>query len=134
MSLVWITVGGFRKSRIPKTPLNRLSYCTRREKEKRDRMRQKGEWSIYDRARHYGISKEQFLGFLEEQDNKCGACGIEFFALSDVNVDHDHSTGVVRGLLCQNCNRGLGSFGDSVDRLRKAIVYLQKCQARVVKI
>lgn len=39
-------------------------------------------------------------------------------------LDHCHETGKFRGWLCQTCNRGLGSFGDSAERLRKAIDYL----------
>lgn len=42
-----------------------------------------------------------------------------------VHVDHDHVTGVVRGILCFNCNRGLGKLGDDVNLLRRALTYLE---------
>ena len=41
-------------------------------------------------------------------------------------VDHNHTTGDVRGLLCTQCNVGLGNLGDSVERLRSAIRYLNE--------
>lgn len=44
-------------------------------------------------------------------------------------LDHDHSTGKVRGLLCDLCNKALGSFRDSILILESAIEYLQKAAA-----
>lgn len=43
---------------------------------------------------------------------------------SGCGVDHDHLTGVVRGVLCYYCNNGLGKFMDSIPNLESAIKYL----------
>ena len=55
---------------------------------------------------------------------QCLICGLE----KSILVDHDHSTGEVRGGLCVNCNFGLGHFKDSPELLRLAALYLEgKC-------
>jgi hypothetical protein len=43
-----------------------------------------------------------------------------------LHVDHDHKTGLIRGLLCTQCNPGIGYFQDSIERLQLAIKYLEK--------
>ena len=78
------------------------------------------------RIKKYGITHEQFMGMLDEQDGRCAICGHmgtedrNFFPL----VDHCHSTNKVRGLLCMNCNQGLGKFMDSPRLLQAAAEYL----------
>lgn len=77
------------------------------------------------RFRQHGISKKQFDDMLHAQAGKC-AIGSEQLTLRTAFVDHDHATGMVRGLLCPTCNSGLGMFGDSIPRLLSAISYLRK--------
>lgn len=73
----------------------------------------------------YGITFEEYSILLEEQDYKCKICGIHREHCDrDLAVDHDHGTGVVRGLLCMGCNTGLGLFRDNVEFLLEAINYL----------
>lgn len=91
--------------------------------------RTRKEWSRnYDLKRNYGITTEQYLEMLKEQDYKCKIC-----LTSDPKgrhkqfaVDHCHKAGHIRGLLCNACNVGLGSFRDSIDSLQNAINYLKK--------
>lgn len=73
----------------------------------------------------YGITPEQADAMLEEQGGVCAICGTdEPGGRGFWNVDHDHGTGKVRGLLCTNCNRGIGLLGDDVNRLMSAAAYL----------
>ena len=82
-------------------------------------------------TRNYGITYSHYLEMLEKQNNRCSICGGEGFIMNkDIHklklvVDHCHATGVVRGLLCHNCNRGLGLFKDDLNSLNKAMEYLK---------
>lgn len=69
------------------------------------------------RERKLGVN---FWELVERQNNKCGICGEEFTNYSNVHIDHDHETGLVRGLLCKQHNRGLGFFKDDWELLEKA--------------
>ena len=72
----------------------------------------------------YGLTVEQFIDMLFEQNGRCLIC-LKFF-LDTPCVDHDHITEKVRGLLCRVCNRALGLFDDSPDVLNRAAQYLNK--------
>jgi len=70
----------------------------------------------------YGMTIEDYYKLLEKQNNKCSICKLE--AIKTLDVDHDHKTDQVRGLLCNNCNRGLGHFKDSPEILKQSYEYL----------
>lgn len=73
----------------------------------------------------YGINSEQRDAMFEAQGSCCKICGKhESGHRRALAVDHCHITGAVRGLLCDNCNRGMGYFQDDVELLRAAIKYL----------
>lgn len=90
------------------------------------RQRQAG-YDRKHRLKKYGLTPEALDAMLESQGGVCAVCGTSEWKGhgSAPHVDHDHTSGAVRGLLCVNCNRGLGFFGDDVARLRSAIVYLE---------
>lgn len=75
--------------------------------------------------RKYGLTPEQHAAMFEAQDHKCAICGKRAKRLM---IDHCHDTGLVRELLCQSCNVAVGLMGDSVQRLRLAIAYIEKHQ------
>lgn len=82
--------------------------------------------------RSYGITEEQYVEIFTAQGSVCGICGNKPKA-QKFHVDHDHKTGMVRGLLCLWCNHKLlGGARDSVEYLQSAINYLQNPPAVVV--
>ena len=74
--------------------------------------------------RLYGISVEEYGRLLESQSFVCAIC-FESPHGRDLDVDHDHETGQVRGLLCHKCNRALGLLNDNPDRARAAAAYVE---------
>jgi hypothetical protein len=73
----------------------------------------------------YGLSETE-LDNLREMHQSCCICGQPDGKYpNDLCVDHQHSTGVIRGMLCRKCNTGLGCFRDDLSLLEKASVYLK---------
>lgn len=73
----------------------------------------------------YGITLREYTDLLKSQGNCCAICKTNKSKKRELSVDHDHKTGVIRGVLCNNCNAGLGKFKDSIDFLANAILYLE---------
>lgn len=92
----------------------------------------------YNPARHkishllnrYGLEWEQYLDLYEKQNNQCAICHCSIGLNGTAHVDHCHVTNKVRGLLCVNCNKGLGSFKDSGIFLRDAATYVESSQTK----
>ncbi len=78
-------------------------------------------------SRYYKLTIDQYEQLMIKQNGVCAICKNPE---SDrrLAVDHCHQSGKIRGLLCKSCNRALGLFQDSTDRIYKAINYLQKSQ------
>lgn len=73
----------------------------------------------------YGLSEPEFIDLCERQFWRCAICTTSI-SKGTSNIDHDHATGKVRGILCANCNRGLGAFQDNYKSLLAAGAYLEK--------
>lgn len=76
---------------------------------------------------YFGLTTADYNRILLSQGSRCAIC------LTDTpggkgrfHVDHSHKTGAIRGLLCHHCNTGLGKFGDDLDVLLNAALYLER--------
>jgi hypothetical protein len=85
--------------------------------------RQNKSWQLKNK---YGLTIEQYETLLALQGNSCSICQEPFSSSKDTHVDHCHTTGFVRGILCSNCNTALGLFKDDQTRLLMAVHYLNQ--------
>lgn len=79
--------------------------------------------------RKYGVDLEHFKSLSAAQDGRCAICrreGSQQSRKHRLYVDHCHDTGRIRGLLCHPCNVALGLLGESVERVKAAVTYLEK--------
>lgn len=114
-----------RKEWLAKNPDYERNY-------KNEEIKKKGG-SAYQRKldlkKNYGLTVEQYDKMVVDQGGLCAICGKTPSGKRKLLcVDHCHRSGQIRGLLCLSCNCGLGYFKDSVDLLKKAVVYLEKSE------
>lgn len=100
----------------------KYSYCKKcnQARNKKSAQRLHGGYRHYRLKARHGIGADEFDRMAELQDNKCLVCRER----PPTQVDHDHETGEIRGLLCLNCNAALGAFKDDVSIIYRAIDYL----------
>lgn len=80
--------------------------------------------------RDHGIGLEEYEALFSKQKGVCAICKqLLIGSKGHLDVDHDHTTGKIRGLLCNSCNRGIGFLKDCPTTLRSAADYLESCQA-----
>jgi hypothetical protein len=89
------------------------------------------DWKDHHLRTTFDITLADYGRMLVEQEGKCGICGGEETSTRNgkvkaLGVDHDHTTGKIRGLLCVACNTGIGKFKDNRDLLLAAVKYLDK--------
>jgi hypothetical protein len=90
----------------------------------------------YLRFRGIYITEKQLSELYELQHGECAICKLPLkseFKVDTPHIDHDHTTGKIRGLLCQKCNSGLGFFQDDPTRLSRIIAYLQQPPASGIR-
>jgi hypothetical protein len=85
--------------------------------------------SLEKRCKKFGITIDEYNNFVSIQNNSCAICKKHKDDFSgrgnNFHIDHCHTSGKVRGLLCSNCNTGLGQFKDDIKSLESAIQYLK---------
>lgn len=109
------TRGGLDRVCKPCKAAYQREYNQRKGKEYVARKVTLGKWKI---------TEEQYQAMFEAQNDKCAICGAEA-RMKKLCIDHDHKTGLIRGLLCQDCNLGMGQFADDPDIMQKAVQYLR---------
>ena len=80
----------------------------------------------YNLLKRYGLSESDWEEMFENQERKCAICKKDDSGNSIYGwaVDHCHSTGKVRAILCMKCNTGLGAFRDNIDIILNAASYI----------
>lgn len=114
-------VAGWQKAYQLNNKEKLRAYWNKYHKDRREHFRE------LDVKRKYGIDAQDYRKLFENQKGKCAICGNEESKGAYVlSVDHDHETKEIRGLLCNDCNRGIGLLGDDVERLKVAVKYLSR--------
>lgn len=110
------------------------SKCKQCTAERTARWREANREGLKEKARGqyikrtYGLSLEDYNNLLKQQNHKCYICNIDSLDCfhEKLYVDHCHTTGKVRALLCHNCNAGIGHFKENKMLLQNAIFYLEE--------
>lgn len=98
--------------------------CREKEHAVRRRENHRDNW-----LKKYSMTSKDYEAMLKAQDDRCKICRTDKVpARGSFCVDHDHLTGQVRGILCTECNSGLGKFKDNPELLLAAIEYLRRTQ------
>ena len=97
----------------------RAAWARKTPEERKFDARRHGLWQ------HYKLTINAFDKMLDDQDGCCAICGTTEPGGRGWHVDHDHATGKNRGLLCTNCNVGIGHFKDTPALLELAASYLR---------
>jgi hypothetical protein len=132
---LWLPYGNFTNDKSTKDGL--YSWCRKchrqRKAENYSSERQRRSTLLYK----YGITPARYNRLFAEQNGVCAICGQvesrinwQTKLLDSLAVDHDHSTGDVRALLCHKCNASLGYMNEDPERIRALLHYAEWCQTR----
>jgi len=110
----------FGRNRALKSGLTNYCKPCHNSVMRENRIKHHGSIRNYHLKRRYGITEDDFERMLARQGGLCAICRV----VPGTFVDHSHATGQVRGILCFNCNNGLGHFGDNLVLLELAALYL----------
>jgi hypothetical protein len=111
--------------------------CTRHERAERAKTPTDPQLTRKYKLKRYGITPEDYTALYEQQQGRCAICHVQKEPWTPMShsersrflvVDHNHSTGKIRGLLCGGCNTGIGQFKENPEALGLAAVYLRSHQ------
>ena len=115
--------------RIRKSMADHPEYQLNKEANHKEKLRSDPQYRDtqrdYQRAHKFRLAPGEYAEMEHEQGNRCAICQQENHHGWKLAVDHHHSTGRIRGLLCHNCNVGIGQFSEDTHRMSGAIAYLQ---------
>lgn len=98
--------------------------CLTRDARDRDRNGDRIKRKDYQLRATYGITLAEFHARYEAQGSVCALCRKAVPVERNRHVDHCHDTGRIRGILCFDCNKGLGLLGDSPESIKRALDYV----------
>lgn len=121
--------GGCKKGHDPELYVQLPSgawYCKGCRHENSAKYRQKNREliNLKNRVGRYGISIENYQRLVDIQSGKCAICKMPLNK-NNIRIDHDHSTGEIRGILCISCNTGIGLLKDAPEILISAAKYIR---------
>ena len=127
----WLLFSQFNKDSYRNHGLSCTCKKCSNERLRKDREQDREKWIKYNRKSNlkmrYGLQQNEFLQISKKQKGKCLICKKKTKRLC---IDHNHKTGKVRGLLCQNCNAALGMVDENVVILKDMIRYLKNGQRK----
>lgn len=126
-----LKISNLRESSAMKTVTNKAGIKSRKMTTEATRH--------YGLKRYYGMTGEQYGQMLADQCGLCAICKRPETAMANgkpkvMHVDHCHKTGVVRALLCNNCNPMLGHAKDDIETLRAAADYIEHHTSKIVSL
>ena len=95
-------------------------------REKTWRAKNPGRTRASNMKKLYGLTTIKFTALLESQRGTCASCKAAEWGRRGPQIDHDHVTGKIRGILCRKCNTALGMIGDDLKIARLLVAYLEK--------
>jgi len=136
-------LSSFREdNRYPQGYRHVCKECTSTDQNKKRRQRWRTDRLYRNRSNEnristhlmvqYGVTLVEYNALLLEQKGVCAICGNEQkltygrHKKGRLCIDHNHSTGIIRGLLCHNCNAAIGLMKENIEILQNAINYLNK--------
>lgn len=78
----------------------------------------------------YGLTGDQYDALVAQADDKCQACGDIVWSKKNFHVDHDHTDGFIRGIICSNCNFAIGHLKNDPERMIRVALYVMRSQLK----